>query len=464
MHPIIFKYQVPEFLQSFLGVEFLTLYSYAFFIVLGTVLATLYAKYNSKKQGLEELPNTFFYSIFIAGFVGGKIFTWLENPKIYVENPELLFNIFSGGFVFYGSLILAIPVAIWFLKSKNYVISTVLDIMAISTVIAHFFGRIGCFFAGCCYGKPTHHFFGVAFPLTNGDKVIPTQLIEAFLLLMIGGFLLKLKCNSYYKGKIFLVYLTLYAVIRFFLEFLRGDFRGTIFQFLSHSQFISILFIVVSIVLLNNKKLNTNFKFKKMKTKILTNFIPLMFILTAVGIIGSGCPAPNNPPSNCITTSSDFQTLYGNLITAGNLNKVTYDSEVHSYTFEVLSNKTICKIGYQSQPAIASTPYKIEIFDNTSNQLVYSGSHVFSSTATSYVIPTSTVNLYTGKSYTIRRIQTNWGSNIANTIGRLVTNSSMSNLGFPFTQGNLKITGSSFYQNAGTWNNGGIPYIDIIFQ
>lgn len=202
-----------------------------------------------------------------------------------------------------------------------------------------------------------------------------------------------------------------------------------------------------------------------MKTKIFSNFIPLLLILIAVGVIGSGCPAPSNPtPVSCNNNSSDFQTIYGNLITSGNLNKITYDFEVHSYTFEVLSNKTVCEIGYQSQSAIASTPYKIEIFDNTNNQLVYSGSHVFSSTATSYVIPTSTVTLYTGRSYSIRRIQSNWGTNVMNTIGRLVTNTTMSNLGFPFMQGNLKITGSSFYTGTSQVNNGAIPYIDIIFQ
>ena len=81
MHPVIFKYQIPNFFKSFLGIESITLYSYAFFIVLGTVLAAKYAKINSEKANLEVLPNTFFYTIFIGGFIGGKIFTWLENPK-----------------------------------------------------------------------------------------------------------------------------------------------------------------------------------------------------------------------------------------------------------------------------------------------------------------------------------------------------------------------------------------------
>ena len=92
MHPVIFKYQIPNFFKGFLGIESITLYSYAFFIVLGTVLAAKYAKINSKKANLEVLPNTFFYTIFIGGFIGGKIFTWLENPKkiLDLENVSIV--------------------------------------------------------------------------------------------------------------------------------------------------------------------------------------------------------------------------------------------------------------------------------------------------------------------------------------------------------------------------------------
>ena len=174
-------------------------------------------------------------------------------------------------------------------------------------------------------------------------------------------------------------------------------------------------------------------------------------------------PPPPPPPPPCITTGTDFQQLYTNTVALpAHSNVVTYDSEIHSYTFELTVSKTICSIGYQSQPAIAATPYLIEIYDNTTSSMVYSGSHVFSSATTSYVtIPSVTLNA--GDSYTIRRIQTSWGTNIGNTIGRLVTNNA-GNVSFPQTYGNMKITGSSFYQNAGTKTNWAIPFIDIVFQ
>ena len=191
--------------------------------------------------------------------------------------------------------------------------------------------------------------------------------------------------------------------------------------------------------------------------------IGFLFLLVITISSCSTPPIPTPTPSGCVTTGTDFQQLYS-AVTAlpGHSNVVTYDSEVHSYTFHLFATKTVCSIGYQSQPAIAATPYVIEIYDNTTSTLVYTGSHVFSSAATSYVT-ISSVTLVAGDSYTIKRIQTNWGTNIGNTIGRLVRNNT-GNVAFPQVYGNMKITGSSFYQNAGTQTNWAIPFIDIVFQ
>jgi hypothetical protein len=189
-------------------------------------------------------------------------------------------------------------------------------------------------------------------------------------------------------------------------------------------------------------------------------------IVLGLGLIITSCSPPSPPPPPplpCVTTGTDFQQLYSTVTALpGHSNVVTYDSEVHSYTFHLFTTKTVCSIGYQSQPAIAATPYLIEIYDNTTSTLVYSGSHVFSSASTSYVTIPS-VTLVAGDSYTIKRIQTNWGTNIGNTVGRLVRNNS-GNVTFPQVYGNMKITGSSFYQNAGTQTNWAIPFIDIVFQ
>ena len=166
----------------------------------------------------------------------------------------------------------------------------------------------------------------------------------------------------------------------------------------------------------------------------------------------------------CDETSSNFKQLYSNLASTASYQDITtMDLETHSYSFEVLTNKTICKIGYQSLPNFNSTPYLIEIYDNTTSTMLYSGSHLFDFVNTSY-INLSPIQLLIGHSYTIKRIQTNWNGDIANTIGRLLDNNGTGAINFPIVYGDLKITGSSFYGAGGPGDNIYLPYIDIVFQ
>ncbi len=252
MYPKLFSFNLFGFQQ--------TIYSYAFLIALGTLVATLYTKWRVRKElRLKELSNNFFYLIFIAGFVGGKIFYFLENPVKYFSNPKLILNNFSGGFVFYGSFITIIPFLIWYMKKHKMPILPMLDILAITTLIVHSIGRLGCFFGGCCYGKPTEILTGMIFPATHGTKVHPSQLYEITALIIIMVILLYIKKKQQFKGQIFLLYIIFYAIARNFLELFRGDKRGFIIEnYLSHSQFIGIILIVFTIIFY--KKLYINFK------------------------------------------------------------------------------------------------------------------------------------------------------------------------------------------------------------
>lgn len=235
----------------------ITIYTYAFLIVLGTVVASIYTKWRAKQElGIVALPNTFFYLIFIAGFVGGKIFFYLEKPSYYVHNPKMMLDNFSGGFVFYGSFVFIIPVVLWYLKKHCIPILPMLDILAITTLIVHSIGRLGCFFGGCCYGKPTTGVTGIVFPTTHGVAVHPTQLYEITALVFIMIILLFIKKKPHFKGKIFLLYIAFYAVARNILELFRGDKRGFIIaDYLSQSQFIGIvLLFIVSYLYIKLKK------------------------------------------------------------------------------------------------------------------------------------------------------------------------------------------------------------------
>ena len=196
-----------------------------------------------------------------------------------------------------------------------------------------------------------------------------------------------------------------------------------------------------------------------MKVKVMISMI------CAIGMFVVSCTkdADGTSPIPCNTSNPDFFSLYS--ITAQNqqcLDQHMYDSEVHSYSFEVNVPKTICSIGYQSQPAISQTPYLFEIWDSVANTIVYSGSHVFSATATSYAsIPP--LSLIPNHTYTVKRIQTNY-TMFHEIIGRIIYKPQFQQMQFPIMQGALKITSSRFYGNAGILIDAAIPCIDLVYQ
>lgn len=251
MHPDLFKIPLPEFLQSLFHTEILIVHTYGFCIALGILAGYFYTLIKSKKEfGLNAdiLTNLLLYLI-IAAVVGGKFFFYFEDPKFYFGHPSNMIRNFSGGFVFYGSLLFAIPVMIWFFRKNKIPVLPMFDLMSITATIVHAFGRLGCFNAGCCHGVETNSVFGVIFPINphcaadpQGVPLHPTQLYEIFMLMVIMTVLLLIKRRKQFDGQVFLVYLFLYAIGRSIIEIFRGDeARGYIIDhWLSHSQFISI--------------------------------------------------------------------------------------------------------------------------------------------------------------------------------------------------------------------------------
>lgn len=242
MHPILFE------------VGPITVYSYGFMIALGVIGAVTYMFFQGKKDvGLTfDQANTLFLLIFIAAFVGGKVFLLFENPSLYFNEPKKLLA--GRGFVFYGSFLFAVPTMLWFFRKHKLNTYKMLDVMAVVTCIVHMFGRIGCFLAGCCYGKPISGAFGVTFtneacqaPLNT--PLIPTQLLEAGFILLVLNVLLVIKSKfQKFYGQLFLLYLILYAIGRSILEIFRGDVaRGFIIDgYLSHSQFFAVIIVLVT--------------------------------------------------------------------------------------------------------------------------------------------------------------------------------------------------------------------------
>lgn len=254
MHPVLFE------------VGSITIYTYGFFIALGALLGFSYMAWQGKKLfGLTfDQSNTLFILLVLAGVMGGKLFLIFEDPSFYLTNPKKLAS--GSGFVFYGSFLLAIPTMLWFFKKNKIPTLPMLDVMAAVTCIVHGFGRIGCFMAGCCYGKPTTSMLGVIFidPACQAEPpntpLHPTQLYEAGFIFIILTMLLIFKNRKQFDGQFFLVYLIAYAMGRGVLEFFRGDLeRGFVINgILSNSQLISLMIISIALYFYVKLKRNAN--------------------------------------------------------------------------------------------------------------------------------------------------------------------------------------------------------------
>ncbi len=200
----------------------------------------------------DQMLSCALWAIFL-GFVGAKLLYWLVEIKQILANPHYLIETLREGFVFYGALIGGLLGVGVYAAKKKLPFFAFVDLFAPSLSLAHAFGRIGCFCAGCCYGVECDCAISVTFPegaiAPAGVPRLPTQLMEsAFLFLLTLVLVLILRRKKAF-GTVTSWYLILYGVWRFGIEFIRGDERGMI-GVLSTSQFISIFAVLAGAALL----------------------------------------------------------------------------------------------------------------------------------------------------------------------------------------------------------------------
>ncbi len=241
MHPILLK------------TSFFTIHTYGFFMALAFLISLRVLLYRAKKRKIEEeIIYDLTLIILISGIIGARILEGFINFSFYISNPMEIFKIWKGGLFFYGGLIAAILSTIIFIFKKRLDLWKTADLYAPVIALGHSIGRIGCFCAGCCYGKVTSSWCGVVFrnpyslaPL--GIKIHPTQIYSSVGNFMIFLFLLQMEKYKRYKGKIFLFYIVYYSIFRFFIEFWRGDERGATIGCFSVLQVISLIIFCVAI-------------------------------------------------------------------------------------------------------------------------------------------------------------------------------------------------------------------------
>ncbi|MCL4475712.1 MAG: prolipoprotein diacylglyceryl transferase [Nitrospirae bacterium] len=235
----------------------LSIHTYGVLVAAGFLLGLALAVRQGKKEGIppERIIDIGFYAL-LAAIVGSRLLFVLINAGHYLKHPLDIIKIWEGGLVFYGGLLLAAPVALWYIRKHSLDRGSLMDIFAPSMAIGHAVGRLGCFSAGCCYGKPASVPWAVTFldpeSLARvGIPLHPTQVYESlgeFLNFLI---LITLRRHQSFKGQLFWTYIFLYSVLRFTVEFFRGDVaRGYIVAGISVSQGISMIIGLAAIVVI----------------------------------------------------------------------------------------------------------------------------------------------------------------------------------------------------------------------
>jgi phosphatidylglycerol:prolipoprotein diacylglycerol transferase len=255
MHPVLFELSLGGWGRFTVG-------TYGLFYAVGFLLALRLAVFYARRDGIEagRIIDLGIVAL-LAGFIGAKLLLYAIDLRYYLSHPiEMLHSLRSAG-VFYGGLGLAVAASLIYVRRHRLPLGKVADLAAPALSLGQGIGRLGCFFAGCCYGKACDLPWAVTFSdpraaeLTGvplGTALHPTQLYHAAADFVILAVTARQMRRRTFDGQVFWTYLLLYSVLRALVEIWRGDtVRGVFFDgSLSTSQLISIPVAVLSIVML----------------------------------------------------------------------------------------------------------------------------------------------------------------------------------------------------------------------
>ena len=236
----------------------LTIHSYGALYALGILVAVSLSEYLYRRRGGEpDVIMDMALPVVIGVILGARAMFILVEREYYIQNPLEVFMVWKGGLVFYGGLIGGALAFLITAKVMKLDVWRVADIVAPGVAFGHALGRLGCFLAGSCYGRPTNLPWAVTYSDPTslardilGIPVHPTQLYSAAFLILLSAILVFIGSRSSFKGQVIATYGILYGTFRFFIEFLRGDPRGTVVLAditLSTSQAVSLVLVPASL-------------------------------------------------------------------------------------------------------------------------------------------------------------------------------------------------------------------------
>lgn len=234
----------------------LTLHTYGVLLAIAFLAGLWVASRQARREGLDgaRVADMAVY-VLIAGLIGAKLLLVIVDFHYFRSRPGELWSVAQSGGVFYGGLLGALPVAFWYARRHGLPGWRTADVLAPGVILGQAIGRLGCFSAGCCHGRPTEVPWAVVFRDEYAARNVgtpldvplhPTQLYESALAFVIFGILLRMAPRKRFHGQVALAYVALYSVARFVVEFYRGDAaRGTVLGgWLSTSQLIAAVLLV----------------------------------------------------------------------------------------------------------------------------------------------------------------------------------------------------------------------------
>ena len=239
----------------------ITVYTYGVLLAAAYLLGLKLAMVRAHQRGLDanRVLDLGIY-IIISALIGAKLLLLVTDYRSFTADPRELLTLARSGGVFYGGLILAVIVALWYIRRVGLPLWTTCDVFAPGIALGHIIGRFGCFFAGCCYGRETHVPWAITFHDSFANANVgtplnvplhPTQIYEAGAEALILAVLLATERRGRpYPGRTFWLYMLLYAISRFIIEFYRGDIDRGFIGPLSTSQFISVILAPLAVGML----------------------------------------------------------------------------------------------------------------------------------------------------------------------------------------------------------------------
>ncbi|MBT4027260.1 prolipoprotein diacylglyceryl transferase [Desulfobacula sp.] len=245
MHPVL------------LNIGNFNLYTYGLFVALGFMTAVWVSQKNAATHDISPQAVTdIFFVILVSALFGARLLYVLINFNNYKDNWLDIFKIWNGGLVFFGGFLGAVIASFIYMKMQNFNTWKTADLLSPGVALGHALGRLGCFFAGCCYGKICDLPFAIKF--TNPESLAPldvylhpTQIYSVLSNFILFFILMGIQKKKKFNGMVFLTYIMLYSLFRFIIEFFRGDFRGNfIFDSISMSQGIGLMVFFIALIIL----------------------------------------------------------------------------------------------------------------------------------------------------------------------------------------------------------------------